>query len=297
MCDSLWRPYRFVVFLITVTLLGRVSGFADAEEARRLYQRAISAYHAGKVAEAQTLLEQSINQDEAFADAYMARGYLHQYQRKYQEAASDFGQVIQLDPSRPEAWFRRAIESFNLGKFKESVADFERFAQLDPSQKPHLWQLGIAYFYTGQHQEGRALFESHQTVNSRDVENAVWHFLCVAAIDGVDVARSLFIDIQGDRRVPMMEVWALFKGVGSEEAVLKAAHGESADATQRIRHSFYASLYLGLYYQALSDESKALEYMKKATQHYKSNGYMGEVARVHRDWLLARQVERSSHSE
>ena len=45
----------------------------------------------------------------------MARGYLHQYQRKYQEAASDFGQVIQLDPSRPEAWFRRAIESFNLG--------------------------------------------------------------------------------------------------------------------------------------------------------------------------------------
>ena len=51
--------------------------------------------------------------------------------------------------------------------------------------------------------------------------------------------------------------------MGSEEAVLKAAHGESADATQRIRHSFYASLYLGLYYQALSDESKALDYMKK----------------------------------
>ena len=91
MCDSLWRPYRFVMFLITFTLLGRVSGFADAEEARRLYQRAISAYHAGKVAEAQTLLEQSIKQDEAFAAAYMARGYLHQYQRKYQEAASDFG--------------------------------------------------------------------------------------------------------------------------------------------------------------------------------------------------------------
>ena len=228
----------------------------------------------------------------SFADAYMARGYLHQYQRKYQEAAAILP-GHSTDPSRPEAWFRRAIESFNLGKFKESVADFERFAQLDPSQKPHLWQLGIAYFYTGQHQEGRALFESHQTVNSRDVENAVWHFLCVAAIDGVDVARSLFIDIQGDRRVPMMEVWALFKGVGSEEAVLKAAHGESADATQRIRHSFYASLYLGLYYQALSDESKALEYMKKATQHYKSNGYI-EVARASR---LAWQVEPSSHPE
>ncbi|MEC8719185.1 MAG: hypothetical protein VXX94_04035, partial [Verrucomicrobiota bacterium] len=65
------------MLLIIFTLLGRVNGFTDAEEARRLYQRAISAYHAGKVAEAQTLLEQSIKQDEAFADAYMARGYLH----------------------------------------------------------------------------------------------------------------------------------------------------------------------------------------------------------------------------
>ena len=33
MCDSLWRPYRFVMFLITGTLFGGVSGLGDLSTA------------------------------------------------------------------------------------------------------------------------------------------------------------------------------------------------------------------------------------------------------------------------
>lgn len=265
--------------------LADVNGYGDTLAAERFHQRAISAYTAGNIDEAKSLLASSIKEDDRFVQAYLSRGYIHQYERKYQAAVDDFTRVTKLDASKHEAWFRRGIEYFNLGQFKKSVADFEKYAALRPGQKPYLWQLGIAYYYTGQHKEGRELFESHQTVNSHDVENAVWHFLCVAKLDGFDAARELLIDLDGDTRVPMMQVYALFKGTGTVENVMEAAHSGTAVGGGRIRQSFYAHLYLGLYFEAKGDKKASFDYMRKAAQHYKSNGYMGEVARVHRDWL------------
>ena len=289
----LTRGYAFLV-AYHVTLGSGWLAAAETDAAQQHYQRAISAYHDGKVTEARQWLDQAIDENPAFIEAYLARGYLHQYERQYQAAAEAFGEVIRLDPSRPEPWFRRAIEHFNLGQFEKSVLDFEAFAKLEPAQKPHLWQLGIAYFYTGQFREGKELFESHQEVNTQDVENAVWHFLCVAALEGFEAARSQFIAIQGDARTPMKEVWALFKGIGSDEAVIKAARAENMETAQRLRADFYANLYLGLYYQSKSEETKALDFMNKAAKSYKNNGYMGEVARVHRDWILARKSASAS---
>ncbi len=72
---------------------------------------------------------------------------------------------------------------------------------------------------------GRRQFESHKTVNPNDVENAAWHFLCVARQRGIDAARNdlMKIDLAQDDRVPMAEIYAFYAGRGSEEAVLKAA--------------------------------------------------------------------------
>lgn len=281
----IWRVVSAVGAVSCFCLLMLVEGYADKLAADRFHQRAISAYTAGKIDDAKSLLADALKEDAGYIPAYLARGYIHQYERNYQAAIDDFSKVIELDSSRYEAWFRRGIEYYNLGEFEKSVSDFEQFAEFRPEEKPFLWQLGIAYYYTGQHQEGRELFESHQKVNSHDVENAVWHFLCVAKLEGFDAARKALIKLDGDTRIPMMQVYALFKGYGTEEDVLKAAHTGTAVGGELIRQSFYAHLYLGLYHEAKGDLDKSLEYMRKAAQHYKSNGYMGEVARVHRDWL------------
>ena len=279
--------------LLAFVILVLKTHAAEDSKAEQNYQRAISAYTAGNILDAKNLLNEAIGQDTHYAPAYMARGFILQYERKYREAVHDFSKVIEMEPRRAEAWFRRGVEHFNLGQFKRSVEDFETFAELEPGQRPHLWQLGIAYYYTGQFQQGRELFESHQTVNSHDVENAVWHFLCVAKLDGFEAARASFIDLKGDKRVPMMQVHALFKGTGTEDDVLKAAHEGSAVGGALMRYSFYAHLYLGLYHEAKANTDQAYDYMRKAAQHYKSNGYMGHVARVHRDWLKGKRQERS----
>lgn len=272
-------------WLLACLLSGGLQSFGQEGAADQLYKRAISAYEAGMVDEALQLANQAIASSPKEPKLYLARGYIHQYEQRHQKAVDDFSKTIELNPNSIEAWQRRGEERFKLAQFKESVADFERVIQLRPQRAPHHWQLGISYYYAGQYQKGMRIFEKHQTVNRNDVENAVWHYLCAAKVHGLDEAGKWLLTISNDARTPMMEIYALFEGRGTEEQVLKRAHQGRALGGARARQIFYAHLYLGLYHQARGNADKAYNYIKKAAQQYKENGYMGQAARVHRLWL------------
>src|SRR5579885_1436778 len=89
----------------------------------------------------------------------------------------------------------RGMRKFRNNDVAGSLADFDRAARLDPQFAPQLWQRGIADYYVGKFREGRRQFELHQTVNPHDVENAAWHFLCVARLEGVAEARTALLKI------------------------------------------------------------------------------------------------------
>ena len=184
-----------------------------------------------------------------------------------------------LHAETPRELLIQGQQLFFEAKIAESVAAFDKLIGLQPEAKPQLWQRGLALYYADKFKEGRDQFETHQTVNTADVENAAWHFLCVARLEGVEGARKHFIPIEGDSRVPMKEVHQLFAGKGSEEAVLKAA--ETGEGETQRNQLCYAHLYLGLYYEALKDEAKAKDHMLKAAKDYSMPHYMGETARVH----------------
>ncbi len=179
----------------------------------------------------------------------------------------------------PDALFQQGVDAFFAAKPKESVAAFDRLIALVPDSKPQLWQRGLSLYYTGDFKGGRAQFEVHQTVNGNDVENAAWHFLCIAKGESVAAARKVFIPIEGDSRVPMKQVHALFAGHGSVAAVLQAA--EEGEGEQRRNHRCYAHLYLGLYFEASGDDAQAKEHMLKAAKDFAMDHYMGRVAQVH----------------
>jgi len=179
----------------------------------------------------------------------------------------------------PDALFKQGVDLFFAAKPKESVAAFDRLIVLVPESKPQLWQRGLSLYYAGDYKGGREQFEVHQTVNGNDVENAAWHFLCIAKGEGVEAARKVFIPIEGDSRIPMKEVHELFAGKGSEEAVLKAA--EEGEGERLRNHRCYAHLYLGLYFEATGDDVKAKAHMLKAAKDYSMDHYMGRVAQVH----------------
>jgi lipoprotein NlpI len=176
--------------------------------------------------------------------------------------------------------------AFFDGRIDESVAAFDRAIELAPAIKPQLWQRGLALYYQGKYREGRQQFESHQTVNPNDVENAAWHFICVARLEGVEAARKALIPIEGDARVPMKEVHDLFAGKGTPPDVLKAASSGTDDS--RRNQLCYAHLYLGLYFEATGDEQQAKHHILLAATEYRMDHYMGKCAQVHarlRHWV------------
>src|SRR6187431_2404476 len=147
----------------------------------------------------------------------------------------------------------RAVADFRAGRVEQSLEGFDRIARLSPADAPYLWQRGIAQYYAGKYRECRDMFVSHRTVNPDDVENAAWHFLCVARAESPAKARAALLPVGPDARVPMREVYQMFRGTLTPEQVLSAA-GSQADA------QFYGHLYLGLYFEALGMKDDALQH-------------------------------------
>lgn len=183
------------------------------------------------------------------------------------------------EAASPNELFREGVDAFYEAKPKESVAAFDKLIAMVPDSKPQLWQRGLSLYYTGDFKAGREQFETHQTVNTADVENAAWHFICVARAENIEAARKALIPIEGDTRVPMKQVHELFAGKATVEDVLKAAESGEGEALKN--HRCYAHLYLGLYFEALGDVAKAKEHMLKAAKDFKMDHYMGKCAQVH----------------
>jgi lipoprotein NlpI len=176
----------------------------------------------------------------------------------------------------PQAIMNRAVAAFEKGRFAESATAFDEVAKAVPDQAPQLWQRGIALYYAGRYDDCRRQFESHRTVNPADVENAAWHFLCVARGESPAKARAALLPVGPDARVPMREVYQMFRGTLTPEQVFSAAGSQPAAL-------FYAHLYVGLYFEAQGMTARALEHIKIAAgdRFEREGGYMHMVAQVH----------------
>ena len=109
-------------------------------------------------------------------------------------------------------------------------------------------------------------------------------------------ARGKLLKVEGEKRVPMPELYQLFKGEGSEADVWLAVEEGDPDNDERTRREFFANYYLGLYKQAAGKLELADELIGKALEIAKSNeGYIGDspggqlragdIARVHSQQL------------
>jgi lipoprotein NlpI len=257
-------------------------------DSQKLLQAAQAAFKQGQRAEAVLLADKAIAVDPSDPKCYALRGQFFESMGDHVRAIADYDQVIKRDPKAALVYQRRGVEHFRAGNFKQSVADFDKFLDFVPAQAPQHWQRGISCYYAGMFEEGRKQFELHQTVNPQDVENAVWHFLCVARATSVERARASLIPVTGDSRVPMAEVQLLFAGKLKPEDVLKAAQAGEGSRERRNEQLFYAHLYLGLYFEAVGDSAKAREHILRAATEFKSDHYMGDVARVHAAVLKAK---------
>lgn len=165
------------------------------------------------------------------------------------------------------------------GKVEFATKLFNRFVQAEPEQLPELWQRGISLYFSGDYDEAVKQFEEHRRVNPHDVENAAWHFLCVAKAQSIDKARLLVLPAPGDPRIPMQEVLEMLSD-GKTDAVIARVQEVPAGSDARDSADFYGDFYLGLYADALGDKEKSLMYLRRCAKSAPHN-YMGDIARVY----------------
>ena len=93
----------------------------------------------------------------------------------------------------------------------------------------------------------------------------------------------MLLPVGPDPRVPMREIYQMFRGELGPDDVIAAAG-------DRLQARFYAHLYVGLHSEAIGDRARTLEHLKVAAdpQYADVGGYMHIVARVHLATLAGR---------
>ncbi|WP_146577125.1 tetratricopeptide repeat protein [Neorhodopirellula pilleata] len=187
----------------------------------------------------------------------------------------------------PDAIVRLGDALLRGGNCDQAVTQFERAIDMRPELEPYLWQHGIALFFVGRFDDAKALFEKHRIVNPRDVENAAWHFLCVAKANDVATARKIVLPAPGDTRVPMKEILQRLSG-GDFDAINSAVK-KTQGTSGYVNASLYGDLYIGLIADAENDLAIAEKHLSRAAQCPLTH-YMADIARVYAARLKTRTV-------
>ena len=207
--------------------------------------------------------------------------------------AANAGEMMVIDS---RTFVSRAMQKFERNDVEGATMDFDTLIEKSPGSKPYLWQRGIALYYVDEFREAENQFREDVRVNPNDTEEAAWAFLSQMRKGGEDdassssslkKAREEFVELAGrDSRKVMGSVLRLYK-TGDEEAkkTLESLSKKPADSTQSASDAFYASLYLGLYSEALGNAEEAKYWVKKANGtpygQRASGDFMTSVAKVH----------------
>ncbi len=204
----------------------------------------------------------------------------------HRQAIERLTAAIKSKPDEPLPLYLRGREHFRAGQIAESVADFDRYVELQPSAENQQWERGIAYYYAGEYAKGAKQFENYQKFHNQDVENSAWKYLCVAQAESVEKAQANLLPIEHDPRVPMMQIYELYRGKLKPEDVLAAAKAGNPDKNLLNQRLFYAHLYIGLWHEAAGRAEEAKKHILEAENH-KIAHYMWDVAHVHAERLRA----------
>jgi lipoprotein NlpI len=199
--------------------------------------------------------------------------------------------AIEADPQNLGLYSRRGDARFFSAQFAAAVADYDRMVELDPATDASHWRRGIAYFYAGRYADAAAQFERYHSFDDVDRENGIWRYLSQVKAHGREKARQGLLKYAKDDREPFPQVYELFAGRTTPEAILKSIADAPITPAERQPREFYARLYIGLNEFIEDRPQTALVHLEHAVRNpwWRTAGYgpnyMGHVARLHVDLL------------
>jgi lipoprotein NlpI len=265
-----------------VLMTGRVLAANPASEA--LVKEGNAAFKNGDRPGAVRKFTEAIAADGSNVIAYYNRGRIQEVLSNFDEAYADYNALLRLKPDHLQGLFLRGDMNLRTGRFAESIADYDLSLQLSPKLEVRHWKRGVAYYFAGRYEDGRRQFEKCRTAETNDVENALWHFACVARSQSVDKARAALFSVTRDPRLPMVDVLlqlhAVYAGTTKPEELLAATPGMDATVEKATDRAIYVSFFLGLFYEVTGQPGKALEVFEKTDRLTKRGHNFGDLARL-----------------
>jgi lipoprotein NlpI len=180
----------------------------------------------------------------------------------------------------------------DLASFDKAIMSFDEAIKLNSESLPLHWQRGLALYYVGRFVEGSNQFAVNMQANGSDVEEVVWRWMCDIRCLGLTAARTRMLPCGVDSRVPMSEILGLFSGSHSVVDVTRAAEACGPDGSETKDTAVaYASLYCGLYFEALGIDDAAASHFEQAAK-FPSKDYMGKLSQMHWRIFQARLANR-----
>lgn len=182
----------------------------------------------------------------------------------------------------------------------DALADFDKLIELAPEQAPHLWQRGIALYYAERYLESARQFESYHTVDNVDRENGIWRFLAQARVMGIEKARAQLLEYAKDDRPPFPDLYEMYRGRKSAEAVLERIEAATPAGRNRESQLFYAHLYIGMLADVQNELERAERHLRAAVANPSGQsseggpGYMWQVARLDYERLRQRLSKKAA---
>jgi lipoprotein NlpI len=211
--------------------------------------------------------------------AYLQRSFCYSELDEHEKSLADIDNAILLDPMARGAYRQRGRAQFKMGKVQESIADFDRAAELEPNTKNDLWERGLSRYYASQFALAQKSFEDYHRVGPSDIENGLWHMLSHAEVKGLPAAQSALFSYEPKRRPPFPALFELYSGKQQPKDVLDHATDGATDDLDRRTRTFYAHLYVGMWFVVNQDKARAVEQLEKAVA-LRSTDYMWYVARL-----------------
>lgn len=276
------RPtLRFFAVMGMLLVVERASGATPESEA--LVREGTAAFKSGDRAGAVKIFTRAIAADGSNIVAYYNRGRIQEVLSNFEEAYADYNALLRLKPDHIQGLFLRGDANLRRGRFVEAIADYDLSLQLNPKLEVRHWKRGIAYYFAERYEDGRRQFEKCRTAETNDVENALWHFACVARATNPEKARAALFVVAPDRRLPMnkelLRVHAVYGGETKPEDLLTATTSLDAPLEKATDEAVYISFFLGLYYEATGSPAKALDCFDKTSRLTRRGHNLGDLAR------------------
>ena len=141
-------------------IMGRLSVQEKSFRSRQLYSDALRAFSAGSLDEAHDLLNRSVDDDPAFYQAYLLRGFLYFRQGRYDRAIPELIQAIALAPNSAKAYAGRGMCFSSMNRPQEAITDLTQALRFKTGFPRHLeggihGHLGRSLLAAGQLQQAK----------------------------------------------------------------------------------------------------------------------------------------------